>query len=109
MSWVDLQEVILKSWIGIFTVFLYPIGRWINNKRKNYELLEKRVEELERQGKQNHKDINGLKDDVTNIETKIDTNQEILCSKLDLVADRLYEVSKDTAVNSAKIEANKEK
>ncbi len=100
MSWLDFQEFIIKSWVGIFTIFLYPIGRWINQKRKNYELLEKRVEELERQGKE-------MKEEIANIETKMDNNQIVVCDKLDSIASTLAEVSKDTAVNAAKIEAKK--
>ena len=100
MSWLDFQEFIIKSWVGIFTIFLYPIGRWINQKRKNYELLEKRVEELERQGKE-------MKQEIANIETKMDNNQIVVCDKLDSIASTLAEVSKDTAVNAAKIEAKK--
>ena len=88
--WDVFAEYLLKYWIGILTVVVYPAGKWINKKRKEYSDLTKRVEALEEK--------------VSTMDDRVEKGFEGTNQKLDSIAEMLYQVKEDTAVNKAKLD-----
>jgi chromosome segregation ATPase len=113
-----IQEMIIKGWVGIFSLFIYPIVRWINNKRKEWGQMAVKVESL-------GEEVQDLKHEVGKLEAKVDSRfdklmeaqkerddkreqkDERLWEELTSIKDTCHQIQKETAVNKARIDSVK--
>ena len=113
-----IQEMILRGWVGIFSLFIYPIGRWVNKKRKEYGQMAEKVESLSEEVQDLNLKLDKLEDKVDirfdrlmdsqkERDEKRDKKDERLWSELDTIKDTCHQIQKETAVNSARIDSAK--
>ncbi|AUR89284.1 coil containing protein [Vibrio phage 1.121.O._10N.286.46.C4] len=108
MVWDAMLDFVIKYWVLFVTVIVIPAVKWVNAKRKQIDTLTNEVEALQAQ-------MGALEQRVKGVDDKLDDNFKAINTKLDKSSDQMIDliksisnVEKDTAVNAAKIEANKE-
>ena len=113
-----IQEMLLKGWVGIFSLFIYPIGRWISNKRREYGQMAEKVESLSEEVQDLNIKLDKLEDKVDvrfdklmesqkERDNKRDKKDERLWGELSSIRSTCHQIQKETAVNSARIDSTR--